>query len=73
VSLDLSVNAGPTKNSHLPSVLMVAKNAQQVTIAPVAVLLQRRRLALLALTALQQQQRNYPTAIPAPMAVPQIL
>ena len=52
---------------------MVAKNAQQVIIAQVVALLQRLKLAPQALTEVQQQQRNYLTAIPAPMAVPQIL
>jgi len=72
-SLGSSANAGRTKNSRLPLVLTVAKNAQQVTIAPVAALLQQRKLAQQALTALPLEPRNYLTATHAQMALLQTL
>jgi len=53
--------------------LTVAKNAQQVTIAPVAALLQQRKLAPQVLTALPQEPRNYLTATHAQMALLQTL
>ena len=53
--------------------LTVAKNAQQVTIAPVAALLRQRKLAQQALTALPLEPRNYLTATHAQMALLQTL